>query len=285
MSCRGVTTAGAWLEVAMQETTFKWLGAAGFRVEHRGRVMLIDPYLTSRGADALPSQPLGPRDMADAELIFVSHGHFDHIADVPAVVEVSGASVFCSGVAADTLERKGVPARLINRLEGTESFDAGICGVRVFASEHIVFDMGLILRTAPRVLRPSNLGVLSHVTGMPSGPVMVYMFDFDGLSVVHMGSLGMLGEEARQKGIEHVDILMPPLQGHTHICSRAARLTAAISPRAVVPQHHDDFFPPVSQRVELLPFEAMVSGMVPGCRYFEPRMNVEFTAAEVLGEP
>jgi L-ascorbate metabolism protein UlaG (beta-lactamase superfamily) len=267
----------------VEDTTFQWLGAAGFRVEHRGRVMLIDPYLTSRGADADPVQPLGPEDVSDAEVIFVSHGHFDHLADVPAVVRASGAGVFCSGIAADTLERKGVPPSKIRRLSGGESLDAGICTVRVFPTEHIVFDLALILRTAPRVLRPSNLNLLAGIRGMPSGPVLVYWFDFDGLSVVHMGSLGMVGEEARQLGIENIDILMPPLQGHTHICSRAARLTAAISPRAVVPQHHDDFFPPVSQRVELMPFQAMVSRMAPGCAYFEPHMNVPFTSGEVLG--
>jgi L-ascorbate metabolism protein UlaG (beta-lactamase superfamily) len=110
---------------------------------------------------------------------------------------------------------------------------------------------------------------------------MIYRFDFSGLTVVHMGSLGLVPEEARQFGIIDPDILMPPLQGHTHISSRAAQFTAAVRPRAVVPQHHDDFFPPVSQRVELMPFKAMLAKLAPWIVYYEPRMNVEFTAADI----
>ncbi|MHB8895412.1 MAG: MBL fold metallo-hydrolase [Candidatus Geothermincolia bacterium] len=267
----------------MEETTFQWLGTAGFRVKHKNKVLLIDPFLGSRGERARPVQPLTPADMAGAGSVFVSHGHFDHLADVPAVVEATGAEVYCSDVAAETLERKGVPPGAINRLRGGETLEMGGYTVRAIPSHHIVFDIGLILRTAPRVLRPGNRDLLKHVRGMPSGPVMVYLFDFAGLTVVHMGSLGLVPEEARQFGLEEPDIFLPPLQGHTHICARAAELTAAIRPRAVVPQHHDDFFPPVSMRVELMPFEAMVAKMAPGCRYYEPEINKEFTAAEVLG--
>jgi len=77
---------------------------------------------------------------------------------------------------------------------------------------------------------------------------------------------------------------MLPLQGHSRICTRAALLTAAINPRAVVPQHFDDFFPPVSQWVELMPFAAMVEKLAPECRYYQPSINEVFTARDVLGD-
>jgi len=267
-----------------EQTTFQWLGAAGFRIEHQGRVVLIDPYLDSRGENSRPAQPLKAADMSDADVVFVSHGHFDHLADVPAVVVASGADVYCSGVAADTLERKGVARERIKILCGGESLDLGSFSVRVIPTQHIVFDARLIMRTAPRLLRPGNLELVKQTTGMPSGPVLVYWFDFAGLTVVHMGSLGIVPEEAAQLGIVAPDILMPPLQGHSRICTRAAELTRAVRPRAVVPQHQDDFFQPISQSVELLPFKAMVEKLAPGTAYYEPEINHPFTAQDVFGE-
>jgi len=266
-----------------ERTTFQWLGTAGFRIETGGRVLLIDPFF-SRVPESRPVQPLGPGDMADAELIFLTHGHFDHIGDVPAIVEASGAAVYCSSVAAETLEKMGVPAGKITRLAGDESLDPGGFAVHTFVTRHIRFDARLILRTAPRLLRDANIDMLRHVSGMPSGPVLIYWFDFDGLTVVHTGSLGITPEEAMRQGLKGPDILMLPLQGHSRICTRAALLTAAIKPRAIVPQHFDDFFPPVSQWVELMPFQAMVEKLAPECRYYEPAMNEVFTARDVLGE-
>lgn len=269
-------------EVVLNKTTFQWLGTAGFRITHDDVVFLIDPFF-SRSEGAIPFQPLGPKDMQDASAVFLSHGHFDHLADVSAVVAESGAVVYCSHVAADTLLGKGVPAESIVRLCGGEELDMGSYGVRVVESRHITFDAALVMRTAPRVLKMRNLPMLQSASGMPSGPVMVFRFDLGGLTVVHMGSLGMVPEEVRIARLEEPDIFMPCLQGHTHICSRAALLTEAMRPRAVVPQHFDDFSPPISQWVEPMPFCAMVEKLAPGTPCYVPEINKTFDETDIFG--
>ena len=69
-----------------------WLGHGSFRIEIAGEVLLIDPWLTGN-----PSLPEDQHDAATAGAthILVTHGHFDHIADTPALsqkldVPVSG---------------------------------------------------------------------------------------------------------------------------------------------------------------------------------------------------
>jgi len=266
------------------QTTFQWLGTAGFKIVHNGRVLLIDPFLDSRAQNARPVQPLRVADVSDAEEIFITHGHFDHLADVPAIVEASGADVYCSSIAADTLERKGVPTRRIRRLAGDDTLPFDDFKIEVFPSNHIIFDARLIMRTAPRVLRLSNAGLLKDMRGMPSGPALIYWFDFGDVTVIHMGSLGLKPHEVEFLEMPSADILMLPLQGHSRICTRAAYLTATIRPRAVIPQHFDDFFPPVSQWVELMPFAAMVEKLAPECLYYQPSINEVFTARDVLGD-
>lgn len=264
-------------------TTFQWLGTAGFRIEHEDKVILIDPYLDSRLPDAVPPQPLRVSDMSDADYVFVTHNHFDHVADVPAIVAASGARVFCSTATAENLLSLGVPPGKLERLGGDESLDLDSFKVNVFPSPHIKFDLPLILRTAPRVLSLKHLPLMIKAALSKPGVVLAFWFDLGGLSFVHMGSLGMTPDDARYQRILNPDILALPVQGHTHICSRAALLTGAIAPRAVVPQHFDDFFPPVSMAVELLPFEKMVGKILPECRCYEPGINTVFTALDVLG--
>ena len=265
----------------MEEIVFQWLGTAGFRIEHAGRVVLIDPYVT-RNERSRPVQALRPADLSDADLVFLSHGHFDHLLDVPAIVDESGAEVFCSTVAGRTLEARGVPRSRITVHDERETLDLGTFSVSIAPGKHIRFDARLVLSTVRRAGLPGK-ELLERVR-LPCGPVLAHSFDFGGVRVVHMGSLGLKPEQAYALGLAkpRPDILMPPLQGHTDICRRAALLTAAIRPRAVVPQHHDDFFPPISRAVDVEPFRLALADLLPGCAYYEPEMNRRFTAGELL---
>jgi L-ascorbate metabolism protein UlaG (beta-lactamase superfamily) len=266
----------------MDDVVFQWLGTAGFRILHHGKVILVDPYLT-RNERATPRQGLRPEDMSKADLIFLSHGHFDHVYDVPAIVDASGASVYCSGHVAKTLERMGVPRRKIYILRGGEALDLETFNVKVAASRHIRFDLKLVARTMPGVVRERS--AFREFRHMTAGPVLLYSLDFEGLKVMHLGSLGLKPADVGALGLETPAILMPPLQGHSDICRRAALVTAELRPRAVIPQHHDDFYPPMSQTIDLEPFRRLTAELRGDCRYYEPVMNREFTAAEVLESP
>src|SRR5689334_14481219 len=79
-----------------------WLGTAGFRIEHEGTTILIDPYLTRAPiwrcvagplrSDALAIARHAPR----ADAIIAGHTHFDHALDVPSIARLTGARVFGS---------------------------------------------------------------------------------------------------------------------------------------------------------------------------------------------
>ena len=256
-----------------------WLGTAGFKIETATGVILIDPFL-SRNAAARPRQELKPEDLKDADHILISHGHFDHIADVPAVMVHSPADVYCSAVTAQALVKRGVMPARIHTLSGGEKLELGETACSVTAIRHIRFDVPLVLRTLTRVIRTSR-STFSSLERLPAGPVLCYSLVLGGLTFTHMGSLGITPTDAKTL-LPRTDVLMPPLQGHTDICSRAAAVAKAVEPQAVVIQHQDDFFPPVSTYVNVEPFRRELKLSLPGCKCYEPRMNVPFTIDSIL---
>src|SRR5450830_76569 len=259
---------------------FQWLGTAGFRITREDKVILIDPYLT-RNERARPVQGLRPADMADADYIFISNGHFDHIADVPEIMETADAEVYCSPVTAQTLMNQGVPAGKLHPLSGGDSVTLEGFSVSVTACNHIKFDRKLVVNTIPRLLGEIRR-LLPYLRGMPAGPVLNTFFDFGDTTVLHLGSLGLTPERVTSLGVPPPDILLIPLQGHSRICRMAAELVAVLRPRVVVPEHHDDFFPPISRMINIEPFRVMVKKLAPECIYYEPSLNEEFDAKEVL---
>lgn len=276
---------GRWVLSADERDTgdeprFTWLGTAAFRIEHAGKVILIDPFL-SRGERARPPGRLTPSDMADADFVFVSHGHFDHIADVPAILEASKAQACCSDVAAEILERKGVAASRIRRLAAGDEVDLGGGGVSVATCRHVTFDLPLVLKTLPGILREFR-ELLPNARGYPAGPVLVLTFDLGGLKVMHLGSLGLKPGDVSRDRIRPPDVLLIPLQGHTRICEKGAELATALRPRAVVPEHFDDFSPPISRYIDIEPFRRALAGTLPDCSYFEPEIYSEFTPEDIF---
>lgn len=76
----------------METTTLRWLGHAGFRLAFpdaqdpaKTRVVYIDPWL---GGPTLP-EDLKNTVPDDADLVLVTHGHFDHAGSAPDFVKAS----------------------------------------------------------------------------------------------------------------------------------------------------------------------------------------------------
>ena len=260
----------------------EWLGTSGFRFEHSGCVTLVDPFLT-RNRRAMPVQELTPADMADADHVFVSHGHQDHLSDVPAILEVSKARAYCTAVSARTLARRGVPRSRIVELEGGEVLELDGLRVEVAECRHSTVDLKLMLKAAPRLLRVIPRLLVEEVT-VPAGPLLAFRFGFGEVSVLHLGSMC---SPAEAKGFSarvraRTDIFLAPLRGRSDICELAASVTEAVRPRAVVPQHHDNFMPPLSPPVDPEPFRRLVEERLPDCVYYEAVMNEAVEALEIL---
>jgi len=245
-----------------------WYGTAGFCIETGGRILLIDPYL-SRNVWARPALPFGPEGVTEADEIFLSHGHFDHAADVPQIARQTGAQVYCSAEAAEALRCRGVPDAQLVTAHDDDVFDLGVYRARCFHSAHVRFDFSLVARTFLRSISsiPAQMWLLSRLRHWPPGQVLSWRFTLaveNDRVVHHFGSAGCTEEElTRLAALGAPDVLMFPLQGHSRICRIAAHVVERLRPRVVIPHHHDDFYPPLSQAVDIASFVRAAGGLSP----------------------
>jgi L-ascorbate metabolism protein UlaG (beta-lactamase superfamily) len=89
----------------------------------------------------------------------------------------------------------------------------------------------------------------------------------------HFGSAGSTPEELERLAADPLDLLLVPLQGHTHICDIAFEYVRILKPRLVIPNHQDDFYPPISTAVDVSPFVRKVRENCPGTEVRVLAMN------------
>jgi L-ascorbate metabolism protein UlaG (beta-lactamase superfamily) len=150
-----------------------WLGHGSFRLDTQdGKRVYVDPWLSS------PTTPDSEKNVERADVIAVTHGHSDHVADVASIHQKTGATVLGmielmgwltkNGVAEDkviaynkggTVEAAGIRFTLTNAFHSSSAPDgtyAGeACGFVIEADGHRIYfagdtsvfgDMALIAR-------------------------------------------------------------------------------------------------------------------------------------------
>lgn len=239
--------------------TLRWLGTAGFALEHEGHVVLFDPYLTRA---SLARCLLGPvatdrarvaEHVPRASAIVVGHTHFDHALDVPDIAKATGARVFGSRSAVVLCRARGVDEAQLEDVESrvtvTRPFDAevGPFRLRFFASAHSPIALG-------RVPFPGEIAscddVPMRIERYRCGAVFGVLIEVAGRRVFHLGSANMV-DAALDLG--RTDLALVCVAGWHTTPRFADRLVARVAPERVVLSHWDDFFRPLDRPLRTLP--------------------------------
>jgi L-ascorbate metabolism protein UlaG (beta-lactamase superfamily) len=245
----------------------KWYGTATLAYEAEDQTILFDPFFPMN--PALPTPNL--KELAGYGEIFITHGHFDHLIDVPAVVEAGGGPVFCSAEAAETLGREGVAQSKTNVIGPGDQIERGPFKITAFRGKHIRFDLKLILQTLfnRRMIAHSRnlIPLLKGSLRYPKGEVLVFLIEAEGKKILHLGSLSLDDEVRYPRG---VDLLMIPYQGRSDLLTYTPKFLERLEPQALYLHHFDDSFPPVSSPVEVQPFIDWVKEGFPGMKLIQP---------------
>lgn len=80
---------------------------------------------------------------------------------------------------------------------------------------------------------------LKKVKGPEHPKSTIYLFDFDGFTVCHLGPLDHVPSQAQLHALSDVDILLIPVGGATTLnANAAAEMIGLLEPRVVIPMHY-----------------------------------------------
>ena len=238
----------------------RWLGTACFEIRtDSGKTIVIDPYL-----DDAVSAPIRSDQIDACDVIFLTHGHYDHVLDVGKLVRRFNAMVYGSKEVCENLmhQQKIDPAFFHPVTAGDTvqwqgfAVDA-VRGVHVdFIAEYhrltggnLLTDFGNDLKIAVQKALEASLGPVvlpeefeSWMAGYPGGEQLNYVFDLGKGSRIYMAGSYPHPELLDVARSTRADImLLQVLPGKTlqGLEVQTAEFALASGAKIVVPQHHD----------------------------------------------
>lgn len=211
---------------AAAKTTVTWFGHAAFKVETpSGKSILIDPWLTN------PTNPTGKDDVktVKADLILVTHGHFDHVGDANDIGKRTKAKLVATFDLGNVLVASGYPKDQFG-FDTTGNFGGTIS----------VLDGEVAITFVPAV-HSSNVGEAPNVKpgGNPGGFVIAIK---NGPTLYHTGDTDVFGDMAQIGKFAKIDLMLACIGDHfTMGPDRAAEAVKLVKPKQVAGMHFGTF--------------------------------------------
>lgn len=141
--------------------TFRWLGTAGVEIKAGEQVLAIDPFFTRPSMPSLlrpliPNEQLVVEKLPECNFVLVTHSHYDHLMDVPAVLRHTGATAFGSANTCQLLRLLGTPASQVHELHVGDQFTTGNFQLTVIPGQHSSIPLGWVFngRLSPNLQPP-----------------------------------------------------------------------------------------------------------------------------------
>jgi L-ascorbate metabolism protein UlaG (beta-lactamase superfamily) len=250
----GAERAGSGRSNARDGLRLTWFGTNGWKIRFRAngtdRTVLLDPYLArfKTGFFTAAFDPKTPFTPAAAELIdrhiptavdqiLIGHGHWDHIADVPAIQRRTDAMVIGSETHWHLMRASGLPDRDLVIVEGGEVMAFDGYTIEVFEALHSLGATKKYVLPGHLVSDPPPPKVVGD---LPEGDTLCYLLTIDGGPSVFLMSSANFVERAFA-GIRPDVALVAGLFRH-QIRHYTERLTDALGhPAVLLPTHWDNF--------------------------------------------
>ncbi len=197
------------------QKSIRWLGHAGFIVSTPGgKTIIIDPWIADN-----PLCPVKLEEVTTANIVLVTHDHFDHVGNAVEIVTKTGATLIAQ-------------PETVNRFKK----DFGL------ADDRIIFGMGMNIggsATIEGITVTMTQAFHSSATGTPSG----YIIKLEDRTVIyHAGdtgvfdSMGLLGE------LYEIDLALLPIgSAFTMDHVQAVKALTLLKPKRVIPMHYKTF--------------------------------------------
>ena len=237
-----------------------WHGTASIEaVTSSGRI-LFDPFVPLKGSnvDVKLEEYDGFTD------IIVTHGHFDHIVSIPAIISRNPQTkIYCTHTPLQTLFQKGVPKESLRESGYGMKWDINGFSITAIHGRHAVLP-----KANPaivwKVLRSENRGNLPFILKEnrlcpENDETVFYQIEAEGKSISLMGSMNIREEIEYPR---HSDLLVLPYNGWTDNYTHAVKVIERLKPKRIFLDHYDDTFPPLTGPIYLSPIMQRYTGSV-----------------------
>jgi L-ascorbate metabolism protein UlaG (beta-lactamase superfamily) len=206
-----------------------WLGQSAFKITSPGgKVIVTDPWL--RTNPLTPPEYKKLESFGKIDVLLVSHGHFDHIADAPALAQMYNTPLRAPGDLNNALMTLGVlPANLLPRMNKGGVFEPApgimITAVRAEHSSLYVWR------------NPASGKDETHPGGEPFGWIIELE---NGFRIYHTGDTTVFGDMKMIGERYKPDLMLVPIGGFTAAEPADAAYAARelVRPRFVIPMHY-----------------------------------------------
>ena len=234
----------------------KWYKTAAVMLESEGYRLVFDPFLGM----PLKTDPVLRASMSgafrSADAVLVTHGHFDHIRDIPRIYQNSDIEIYATKTPCKTLRSRGVEMKKLRCIAPGAELTLGGFTVRVYQGRHCTFDFGVARKT---IFKSDTLLHLDRLIKLwrlnkrypENGETLFYEIEAEGKRVQLMGSMGLDMTVDYPTG---ADVLILPFQGTGNPSATVAPIIERLQPKAICLDHYDDTFPPLSSQVPTVGF-------------------------------
>jgi L-ascorbate metabolism protein UlaG (beta-lactamase superfamily) len=196
--------------------TFTWLGHSTFSFDIDGHAVAIDPFLSGNPLAPVSADELNP------ELILLSHGHSDHVADALSIAKRTNAPIIANWEVGQWMMNQGAPNVVQMNTGGT--YDAGYMRVKWTLAFH------------------SSSMPDGTYGGQPHGCIITT----PSATLYYAGDTALFSD-MQLIGDHGIDVAFLPIGDHfTMGIDDSIRAIRYVRPRFVVPMHYNTF-PPIAQ--------------------------------------
>ena len=237
-----------------------WHGTASVEAVCGKGKILFDPFVPLKGSDV----DVKIEEFDGFSHVFVTHGHIDHITDLPEVVRRNpDVLIHCTATPYRTLTKKGVPARNLALLRYGDLLLVNGFTIRAYHGRHAILpsvDAKMIAGWAKSPARGNMPHILKEFIACPENDETVfYQIEADGKIVCLMGSMNMRDEVEYPCG---ADLLVLPYNGWVDNYTPAVRFIEKLRPKRVLLNHYDNTFPPLTTPLDPSPILVKYPGLV-----------------------
>ena len=191
-----------------------WHGHSCFVLEHGGKRIIIDPFLTGN-----PKADVAAANLPPLDGILVTHGHADHLGDAVPLAKRFQAIVVAPNELALYCQDQGAPHVHPMHIGGAHEFPFG--RVKLVVAIH----GGMVEAEGGE-----------RYTTFPCG----FVVTLGGKSVYHAGDTALTTDMKLLEG--RVDVMLVPIgDNYTMGIEDAARAVAFVKPAVAIPMHWDTF--------------------------------------------